>query len=213
MNNNNINKILKEINQIKEKIAQDKNNRKFLGVRLGNLYKQLEQLKIEDELNNIIFYPILNGNLSIGHKPKIQNIKLFKQKGITHFLMLLSKSEGTTKIINELEKQNIKLLWLPLENGNPPPQSRYDEILSIFKTLKDILDDGGNIYIHCSAGIHRTGMITYAFLRYLNFDDIKSNKILKNLRDITAKDVGELRKQWSNDILIKYESIKKRLRN
>jgi protein tyrosine/serine phosphatase len=53
-------------------------------------------------------------------------------------------------------------------------------------------------YIHCSAGIHRTGMITYGLLRYLGKDKNDAKQTLLNLREVTANQVGEERLTWAD---------------
>jgi protein tyrosine/serine phosphatase len=59
------------------------------------------------------------------------------------------------------------------------------------------LRDGGRIYLHCSAGIHRTGMIAAALLFHLGHDDEQTRAILAALRPLTASDVGEARLDWA----------------
>ena len=52
------------------------------------------------------------------------------------------------------------------------------------------------IYIHCSAGIHRTGMITHGFLRHAGLDATEARAQLKRLRVVTSESVGEDRMTW-----------------
>ena len=59
----------------------------------------------------------------------------------------------------------------------------------MFERVIDVLAAGGKIYIHCSAGLHRTGMITHALLRYLGWSRHDAVEKLRELRALTAKEV------------------------
>ena len=61
-----------------------------------------------------------------------------------------------------------------------------------------MLQQGHKIYIHCSAGIHRTGMITYGLLRYLGKDTNEAKQLLHQLREVTAAQVGDERLNWGD---------------
>ena len=67
---------------------------------------------------------------------------------------------------------------------------------NLLSQLEDELKSGNNIYIHCSAAIHRTGMITYALLRYLRYEPTRAKEILYELRPVTSEQVGEKRLLW-----------------
>lgn len=52
--------------------------------------------------------------------------------------------------------------------------------------------------MHCSAGIHRTGMITLALLRFLKYSEQEADSIVNDLRPHTADGVGSHRREWAN---------------
>ena len=52
--------------------------------------------------------------------------------------------------------------------------------------------------MHCSPGIHRTGMIVYALLRYLQISKEEALQKLKLMRDITFQEVKESRLIWGD---------------
>ena len=54
--------------------------------------------------------------------------------------------------------------------------------------------------VHCSAGIHRTGMFGYALLRAVGLDREASNAKLRELRAVTAEGVGDERLAWGDRI-------------
>ena len=48
------------------------------------------------------------------------------------------------------------------------------------------MDQGQTILIHCSAGIHRTGMLAYSLLRWRGLDDTEAMQILMKARRFTG---------------------------
>ena len=96
-----------------------------------------------------------------------------------------------------------------MENADPPSSDHYKGYLKLFEKLQDILDSWGSIFIHCSAGIHRTGMICFALLLYLGFDEIDAKKFLSKLRKVTKENVGLERIEWGKAILKYKKSHKK----
>lgn len=56
------------------------------------------------------------------------------------------------------------------------------------------------IYLHCSAGLHRTGFIIYALLRYRGVPAAEALKEIERLRPVTAEQVGEDRIALAEDM-------------
>jgi protein-tyrosine phosphatase len=52
------------------------------------------------------------------------------------------------------------------------------------------------VYVHCSAGIHRTGMLTYGLLRSMGMSGAAALATLHALRPETGEGVGEVRLAW-----------------
>ncbi len=152
--------------------------------------------------------PVLQGRLSIGHRPKIREIPLMKREGVTHVLTLLSKKEGAEKIGELVRKSDLEWIWHPMENADPPGSDQYEGYIKLFEKLQHILDSHGFIHVHCSAGIHRTGMIVFALLLHLGFNELDAKKVLSKLREVTQEYVGVERIEWGKDLL-KYKENQK----
>ncbi|MCJ8315174.1 MAG: dual specificity protein phosphatase family protein [Saccharospirillaceae bacterium] len=169
-------------------------------IELGACINQLNTIK--KELNqphkSIQWVNLLAGSISIGHRPKIKDIKIMKSMGVTHIFTLLSEKEGAKKIEEATLKQDLTWLWLPLATANPPTEDKYKDILYILNICQTQLKQGAKIYIHCSAGIHRTGMITYALLKHLGFDKDQALTLLSKMRTVTGKNVGIHRIAWGD---------------
>jgi protein-tyrosine phosphatase len=116
-------------------------------------------------------------------------------------ISLLSGKEGAEKIGESVRKSDLEWIWYPMENATPPSPDQYEGYLKLFKKLQAILDSSGFIYLHSSAGIHRTGMIVFALLLYLGFSELEAQIVLLKLRKITYENVGVERFEWGRELL------------
>ena len=153
---------------------------------------------IEDNDRNINYVKVLDGYLAIGHRPKIKALKEFYIEGTTHILTLLSEREGALDIKKAAISNGLAWEWLPLANAKPPEDEMLAMIIESFSKCKQHLKGGAKIYIHCSAGIHRTGMITYAMLKYLGHSHEESKELLVRMRQLTGEGVGQDRIEWAD---------------
>lgn len=184
-----ISEVLAEIQSV---MSESPDSGKVLGPLLGKL-RTAQNAAAESPIHWI---PVLEGHLAIGHRPKIKLIKNMRNLGATHVLTLLSESEGAESIGNEVRHTGLDWIYLPLESADPPADDRLAQILQVFEEVRTALNQQARIYIHCSAGIHRTGMITYAFLRHADFSADDAMATLARLRQETADGVGDKRRQW-----------------
>jgi protein-tyrosine phosphatase len=182
------------IDTITAQLKEEQADRAKLGKMLADIKKLQKQIK---NLEIIPWVPVLNGSLSIGHKPSKKMIADLGFQGCTHLLTLLSEKERAKEIKQQLRSTPIEWLWLPMENAKEPESERQEEIITLFQTIQSALEQGARLYIHCSAGIHRTGMITCALLGYLQFDEKKLDATLQELRQETYNGVGEERRIWA----------------
>lgn len=117
--------------------------------------------------------------------------------GCTHVLTLQSTNEDAEAIGRAATAAGIGWLWLPFANGQPPPSERDAEIAAILRRVRLELAGGAKVLVHCAAGIHRTGMITYAILRTVGLEATDAQDVLAELRPMTAEGVGAGRIAWA----------------
>jgi protein-tyrosine phosphatase len=140
--------------------------------------------------------PVLEGALALGPRPKKTAFKVLKQEGATAVLTLLTEHEGATALGELAKAEGLTWVWLPLAGGDPPPVARDADIRAAFLEVRAALAAGGKVFVHCSAGIHRTGMMAFGLLRFLGLDAAQARLLLTHLRAVTAAGVGDERLSW-----------------
>lgn len=134
------------------------------------------------------FVEVTDGlELALGHRPKYKDLPKLKQEGVTHLVTLLSAREGGTEVQSAARYEGIGVVWMPLPKADV---STFD-IEEFNLAIHYLSRVRGRMFVHCSAGIHRTGMVGYAILRNLGYTPEQAKATLAKLRPITANQVTE----------------------
>ncbi len=150
-----------------------------------------------EELGALRFVRILSGGLAIGHRPAVRALTAMRDAGVTHLVTVLSRTEGAEALGVRAKQAGLEWIWIELGSTKNLPQRRKPNVLAAVHSMTEVLSRGGRIYLHCSAGIHRTGMITAALLFHLGRDEMQTQATLSALRPLTASEVGEGRMDWA----------------
>ena len=138
------------------------------------------------------------GYIKVGHKlgGKSLLIQTLIKQGTTTVFTILGKNEGAEKLGTEILEAGIDWVWLELPNANPPSKQKDSMLLEKLNVIKNKLVSGEKVYIHCSAGLHRTGMISFALLRLCNYNWSDALNKLNESRPATVNEMTAERLQW-----------------
>jgi protein-tyrosine phosphatase len=147
------------------------------------------------------FVPVGGGMLALTHRPKKKALPVWADAGVSHVVTLLADSEGASIVGEAVTAAGLSWIWIALPNGEPPASDRAREIRSGLDEVVAALAAGGHVVMHCSAGIHRTGMMGHAVLRLAGLDAPQAKEVLRRLRVVTADGVGEHRLAWAQTLI------------
>ena len=130
--------------------------------------------------------------LILGPRPGKKSAAALAPLGITHCCTLLSAREEAQPIRRVCEKLDCRWVWLPVEGGRLEVL-RETNLADHVRVLIDAIaeEPEPTIYIHCSAGIHRTGFFAYVLLRLQGLCRGAAEAELRRLRPVTAEQVGQ----------------------
>lgn len=138
------------------------------------------------------------GAIALTHRPKQKDVLHLPALGVTHVVTLLAEREGAKPIGQLVQRAGLAWVWCPLENGQPPDALRTAELRPVLAELAALVANGARILIHCSAGIHRTGMFGYALLRQVGLGPLAARAKLTEIRAVTGEGVGNGRLAWGD---------------
>jgi hypothetical protein len=165
------------------------------------IIKTIKEKKLIYELDKTLNFHTFKGTktkITCHGRPSKGILKNFKENyGINYILTLQHEKENIDQIKNEASENGIQWYNIPLQGGSPGYLMNKNTTKLIVNSLdeiyKNILSNELTIYIHCAAGIHRTGVILYCLLR-MNGENIENSiNIIKNIRMITGDKVGDFR--------------------
>ena len=138
------------------------------------------------------------GRVAIGGRPKLKALPAMRERGATHVVTLLSEAEGARDLGQAVTAAGLAWQWLPRRNGDPPHPDEDTAMAAALDAWVTLLAGGAALYIHCAAGIHRTGMFTHALLRRSGLAPADALHTLAELRQLTAAAAGTHRLEWGH---------------
>jgi protein-tyrosine phosphatase len=152
------------------------------------------------ETSDVVLVPAGGGALALTHRPKLKSMPALRALGATHLVTLLSEREGARQISDAVIAAGLTWIWAPLDGGGVPSEDTTRELRSVLRELADVIAGGGRVVVHCSAGIHRTGMFGYALLRHIGLSAEDARVKLVELRGVIADGVGSDRLAWGDAV-------------
>lgn len=131
------------------------------------------------------------GRLALSERPKVKEISDLADIGCHQVVTILSVKDRPQNIGIAVETCGMQWHWLKVTHaGKITPQESL-----LFKSMVHVIYQailqGQSILVHCSAGLHRTGMFAYALLRYANFGREDALKLIGNIRPATQEALEE----------------------
>jgi hypothetical protein len=140
------------------------------------------------------------GRLSLWHRPGKRAFAALRDAGVTHLVTLLSESEGGRAIGEQAQAAGLSWVWLPMAGAKEPEGDARRALEDGLGGVSAILDGGGSVLIHCSAGIHRTGMVAFALLRQRGLGRDEALAAIGEARAHTRDGVEEQHLRWGEEI-------------
>jgi protein-tyrosine phosphatase len=149
-------------------------------------------------MKDFTLLPLGGGALALWRRPRVTHLPELREAGVTHLATLLAEREGAVDLGAAARAAGLTWLWIPMQGGAVPGRERTTELRPKLAELRAALAAGAKVVVHCSAGIHRTGMIGYALLRSLPLPATEARAKLAELRVVTAEGVGRDRMAWGD---------------
>jgi protein-tyrosine phosphatase len=137
------------------------------------------------------WFPIGGGWIAVGPRPGRRTYA--DLAAASDVVTLLSVEEGASQIAAQVERMGLRWWHLPLPGAAPLGSEADPPVEAMLGELRARLAVGARVYLHCSAGIHRTGMIAACLLHSLGLDSNEVLAALEAMRPVTRLGVGDER--------------------
>mmetsp|Transcript_30747 Transcript_30747/g.59327 ORF Transcript_30747/g.59327 Transcript_30747/m.59327 type:complete len:198 (+) Transcript_30747:103-696(+) len=136
--------------------------------------------------------PNTTGTVALWHFPSKAQLEIAHKQGCNTVVTLQSEDENILSVQRTCDVLGMQ--WINLDFWKYfLPQHKNQDILDLADKLIVQLNQGANILIHCAAGVHRTGTLSYIILRRLGLNRKESYEYLGTLRPVTRQAVGDQR--------------------
>jgi len=149
----------------------------------------------KSNVDPVHWVPLGNGHFGLRGRPSGYQVSLLPSMGCTHVVTLQGEREKATQMQDWVTQANMDWIHIPLDNAKVDLLG-VEEFLMIVKRLHEIseaLHSGAKVLIHCAAGLHRTGTISYILLLWHGHTPQQAIDKIRKAREKTAEGVGESR--------------------
>lgn len=115
-------------------------------------------------------------------------------------MTLLSEREGGRDCGIAAQAAGLAWTWLPMPSSAAPVGVARQVLERGLAELSRLIDDGEALLIHCSAGIHRTGMVAYALSRSRELAREEALDVLAGARCHTRNGIQDRHLRWGDDL-------------
>ena len=155
------------------------------------------------------FYTLKNGSKITCHgRPKESDIKRLKEEYKVNYILTIQSENENPKIIKKYCEETGEIYWhhLPLKGANMAIFMNKEVQKMIINNIIEILNQMKNnqlvIFMHCAAGIHRTGTILYTILRLCGESKDNAFNAIKFIRIDTFRKCGLNRLNYAEEFLV-----------
>jgi predicted protein tyrosine phosphatase len=140
------------------------------------------------------------GRLALWHRPGRKSLPAIRDAGATHLVTLLAEREGGREVGAAATAAGLTSIWMPMDGAEVPVGEARVALEAGLDELSRLLDGGASLLIHCSAGIHRTGMVAYALLRLRGLSGDEALEAIGRSREHTRAGFEPWRARWGDEL-------------
>lgn len=146
----------------------------------------------KDKLNTSHWVSLLGHDVSVAGAPSQERLQTWiAEHGITD-LVTLQRSDEVSSWVNELaHSRDITWHHFPISGKHMRSPSDLPSLFSLLEWTSQLTKESHSrkIVIHCSAGLHRTGVALYLMCRGTGFSHEDALNLVKEVRHMTASEL------------------------
>lgn len=161
-------------------------------------------------VDSIFPFSLSNGSVLLSPRPSWKIIRsLCKSSQCDTIITLLWETETPEELNQHCTKIGADWVWFPIKAINYTVISdpdKFQEISNKLLHIKTLLDDSKKILIHCAAGVHRTGFVSYVLSRLCGKTHQETLQIFQISRPAILEKISQLRLEIAEDFFEKLQN-------
>ena len=143
-----------------------------------------------------------SGRLALSERPKIKEIKRLKTDQCDRVVTILAeRGDNARSIGTAVIAQGMQWDWVKVSTATDYSPIEHRFLKSAMITIREALEAGESVLIHCSAGKHRTGVLAYGVLRNGGMTHEESLHLIGKMRPETAAELDGKYLQAAQNLL------------
>ncbi len=140
------------------------------------------------------------GRIALAHRPKLKDIPRLVEQGCQRIVTIQGRNEAPGQIERAARAAGIAWTWVPVGHGSFPEDEADRLMRRGLQELAAAVEAGESVLVHCSGGIHRTGMLVFALLRWLGVPEAEALERIAAMRPETREGVRAEHLAWGNHV-------------
>jgi protein tyrosine phosphatase (PTP) superfamily phosphohydrolase (DUF442 family) len=141
------------------------------------------------------------GRVALSHRPKLKDIAKLPEQGCQRMVTIQGPHESPSQIEKAVRQAALTWTWIAVGDGKFPEGEAHRLLSQGVKEVAAAVQAGESVLIHCSAGIHRTGMFAFALLRWLEFSETEALEKIAEMRPHTREGMHADHIAWGNQLV------------
>ncbi len=152
-------------------------------------------------MSELVWTSIGQGQIALSNRPKLKSIPKLREQGCQRIVTIQGHNEQPRQIEQAARSAGISWTWVPVGNGGFPT-GETDRLMRLgLHDLVASLAAGESVLVHCSAGIHRTGMLVFALCRWLGLTESEALDLIAKMRTATREGLQAEHLAWGNQVV------------
>jgi protein tyrosine phosphatase (PTP) superfamily phosphohydrolase (DUF442 family) len=140
------------------------------------------------------------GRLALSNRPKLRDIPKLAEQGCQRIVTIQGPNELPGQVGKATQAAGMAWTWVPVGHGKFPEDDADRHLRRGLQELVAAVEAGESVLVHCSAGIHRTGMLVFALLRWLGMSETQALAALDEMRPVTREGIRAEHLAWGNQV-------------
>jgi len=158
--------------------------------------------------NELRWFRTSVGRIGLGPRPDDVLMRALKADGVSHIATVQTSDEQAHAIKALCETFETQWVWLPIENVRESSKAEVAMLQKYLAELRQILTQGGSVYLHCDKSRYRCRLMFYALCHHLKMPSSSAYPAMHSFSADGANRIAREDLYWAADLgtSVKYQA-------